>query len=329
MKYLDPLPAFGFEYGMAGLERIRSTRTRPSWQPFSFFLATFLPVSLALAHPGAGIVVDSQGQIFFADTGAGVWRIDLRGELARVPGPAYHWMTIDLAGRFTQERLSQVPRGGISVTGTNPTLILSGDFPMTVGPDGAFYFPEAGRDDRVRIMRLTDSGKRTLFALLPVATEIGPDGKTVKAQWIHGLAAGPDRSLYYTERHSVRRIAPDGTVSLVAGDIKAPGCVRPPAANDERLEPSLRGLAVTPDGTIYVAASACSALLKITKEGNVFVVLRGSDAWSPTGVAIFREDLFVLEYRHVETDRREDWFPRVRKISRDGKVAVLATVSQR
>jgi hypothetical protein len=314
---------------MAGSDNICSSRRRTGSRASSFFLATFLSVSFALAHPGSGIVVDSQGQVFFADTGAGVWKVDLLGELARVPGPAFHWMTIDLAGRFTQKRLSSVPRGGISVTGTNPTLILSGDFPVTVGTDGAFYFPEAGSDDRVRIMRLTDSGKRTMVALLPVATEIGPDGKTVKAQWIHGLAAGPDRSLYYTEQRNVRRIAPDGTVALVAGDISVPGCVRPPAAKEERLGPALRGLAVASDGTIYVAASACSALLKITREGKVAVVLRSSDAWSPTGVAIFREDLFVLEYLHIETTRREDWLPRVRKIARDGTVTVLATINQR
>jgi hypothetical protein len=314
---------------IAGLKSICSSRRHTGSRAFSFFLATFLSVSFALAHPGSGIVVDSEGQVFFADTGAGVWKIDLHGELARVPGPALHWMTIDHAGKFNQKLLSSVPRGGVSVAGTNPTLILSGDFPVTIGSDGAFYFPEAGRDERVRIMRLTDSGKSDVFAPLPASTETDPDGKPVKAQWIHGLAAGPDRSLYYTEQRNVRRIAPDGTVALVAGDITVPGCVRPPVAKEERLGPALRGLAVASDGIIYVAASACSAILKIAKDGNVSVVLRSSDAWSPTGVAIFREDLFVLEYLHIETTRREDWLPRVRKIARDGTVTVLATINQR
>lgn len=185
-------------------EKSIQTRMHAWSQTFRLFLAVFLPVASALAHPAAGIVADSRGQVFFEDTGVGIWKIDGYGDLARVPGPAYHRKTIAPTGRFTLERLSQVPGGGLSLAATNPTLIFSGDFPSTIGSDGAPYFPEVGRDGRVHIMRLTGSGKRDTFALLPVATEIGPDGKSVKAEWIHRLAAGPDRSLYYTEQHSVR-----------------------------------------------------------------------------------------------------------------------------
>jgi hypothetical protein len=86
---------------------------------------------------------------------------------------------------------------------------------------------------------------------------------------------------------------------------------------------------VAPDGTVYVAASACCALLKISSGGAVSVVLRGSDAWSPMGVAVAGDELFVLEYRYIQADRREDWIPRVRKVSRDGRVTVLASVERR
>ena len=86
---------------------------------------------------------------------------------------------------------------------------------------------------------------------------------------------------------------------------------------------------MTPDGTVYVAASGCSAVLKIAPDGSVSVVLRASDAWTPTGVAISGDDLYVLEYRYIESERREDWLPRVRKVSRDGKVSIIAAVERR
>ena len=92
------------------------------------------------------------------------------------------------------------------------------------------------------------------------------------------------------------------------------------------LGPALRGLDVAPDGAIYVAASACSALLKITPKGAVSVVLRAEDAWSPTGVAVSGDDLYVLEYLHIKAERREDWIPRIRKLSRGGTASVIATV---
>jgi hypothetical protein len=56
-----------------------------------------------------------------------------------------------------------------------------------------------------------------VFATLPPATEVGPDGKAGSVPWTHGLAAGPDGSLDYVEMAAVRRIARDGTISLVAG----------------------------------------------------------------------------------------------------------------
>jgi hypothetical protein len=37
----------------------------------------------------------------------------------------------------------------------------------------------------------------------------------------------------------------------------------------------------------------------------------------------------VLEYRYIKAGRREDWLPRVRKRSRDGRVTVVATVARR
>jgi hypothetical protein len=87
----------------------------------------------------------------------------------------------------------------------------------------------------------------------------------------------------------------------------------------------LRGLDVARDGTIYVAASACGALLKISKDGKVSVALRSADSWSPTGVAVSGGDLYVLEYLYVAGGPKE-WVPRVRKVSADGKATVVASV---
>jgi hypothetical protein len=284
------------------------------------FLAAVFAASSAFAHPGSGIVVDRDGQVYFTDTGVGVWKVDLRGRMVRHQGPAYHFMTIDRRGRFSQRQMPRGTGGELPVVGPDPTLILSSDFPVTVGSDGSFYYPQPDGADRVRIMRVAPSGSPEVFASLPPATEVGPDGKAKSVPWIHGLAAGPDGSLYYAEMAAVRRMA---------GDIKVPDCLRPPAARDERLGPALRGLDVTSEGTVYVAASACSAVLKIAPDRSVSVVLRASDAWTPTGVAISGDDLYVLEYRYIESERREDWLPRVRKVTRDGKVSTVAAVERR
>jgi len=299
------------------------------WRIFGLLLVMTLITVPAFGHPPSAIVVDRQGQVYFVDVGVGVWKVDLQGHMVRHPGPHHHFMTIDDQGSFVQQRLPRRIRGDVSVIGTHPTLIFSGEFPVEVGSDAALYYPQVASDGHVQVIRLAPSGKSEVFAILPVATEIGTDGKAVQAQWIHGLAAGPDGSLYYTEKHAVRRIAKDGTVSLVAGNVTVPDCVHPSGANDKRLGPALRDLEVGTDGTIYVAASACSAVLKITQQGAVSVVLHGSDDWSPMGVALSNGDLYVLEYRYIDTRKSEDWLPRVRKISSNGEVSVIASVDKR
>jgi hypothetical protein len=287
-----------------------------------------LVASTALAHPGSGIVVGRLGQVYFVDTGLGLWEIDLQGRLGRHEGPANHWLTIDHEGRFAGVRLPEPLPRDVSVVGTRPALILGGDFPLAIGADGALYYPHAGGDGPVRLLRLTPTGGRAVFATLPDAFELGPGGRRVRARWIHGLAGGPDGSLYYTERHAVRRIDASGSVSLVAGGVTVPDCLSPPAITEARVVPALRGLDIGPGGVVYVAASGCSALLRITPAGDVSVVLRSSDGWSPTGVAVAGSDLYVLEYRYVPGGPR-DWLPRVRKVAPDGTVTVLATVTPR
>jgi len=295
---------------------------KQAFRVFPAILVAALPLS---AHPGSGIAVDRQGQVYFVHTGVGVFKIDHAGRLVREEGPGYHFMTIDREGRFARQRWPSFPDGEIRAVGGK--LLLASSFPLTVGQDGALYYPEATGDGQVHMMRLTPSGKPTSFAILPTAMEIGPEGKPLRARWIHGLAVGRDGTLYYSEKYAVRRITPDGSVSPVADNVAVPDCVRPPLATDDRHGPSLRGLDVADDGMIYVAASGCSAVLKITPAGAISVVLQSSDAWSPTGVDVAGDGLYVLEFRHIEVERAKDWLPRVRKLSRDGTVTVVATVN--
>jgi sugar lactone lactonase YvrE len=93
-------------------------------------------------------------------------------------------------------------------------------------------------------------------------------------------------------------------------------------------EPFLRGLAVDAKGTVYVAATGCRSVLKITPDGKVSTVLKADRPWSPSGVAVHHEDVYVLEHISMNSDAHEDWPPRVRKLGRDGKITILATVSR-
>ena len=282
-------------------------------------VALLVAATLAEAHPGTGIGVDQQGQVFFVDTGEGVFKVDARGNLSRQEGPAFHWMTLDPSGSFSRTRLPQGSTFEMTVVGRNPALILSSDFPVMIGRDGALYLPEAGGNGQLQVFRLSPKGDRSVLATLPRSTESGP------LRWLNGMATGPGGAIFYTEDKAVRRIDPQGRISTVAGTVRVPGCERIPGVGPE-LGPYLRGLDVASGGTVFVAATGCGAVLRITPQGEVRPVLRTRSPWSPTSVAVAGQELYVLEFLHTASDNRREWIPRVRKVSREGRVTLVAAV---
>jgi hypothetical protein len=275
----------------------------------------------ALAHPGSAIAVAADGRVYFVDTGRGVYEIGRDGALRRLPGPAFHWFAMDSASRFVNMKWPAIPGAEIRAIGRNPTLVLSSDFPVTIGGDGAFYFPERNAQNRWRIIRLTSSG-RSVHATLP--GDIRPSGST---GWINGIAPGPDGSLYYTHQRTVRKINNRGVVTTVAANVHVANCVAIPGVGPE-LRPYLRGLAVAPDGHVFVAAAGCGAVLRISPAGQVTPILRTTSPYSPTAVALSNGEVYVLEYLHTDSDERREWFARVRKGRRDGTVVTLVDMKR-
>ena len=299
----------------------------PNRSGWIFALALTAAVLLATpaeAHPGSGIVVDRHGQVYFVDTGSGVWKIGAQGKLTRVPGNAFHWMTIDTDDRFATVRLPSGSDWEFARAGANPTLLLSSDFPVAVGRDGNLYYPLFDPGSGLRILRLAPSGQSSVLASLP--TEKSKEAKE-RLRWINGLAAAPDGSLYYTEDNAIRQITARRISTVVAG-ISLSGCVSVPGM-EESGRPYFRGLDVDARGTVYVAATGCGSVLKITPDRKVTTLVQLQSPWSPTGVAFFGGDLYVLEYLHTASDNRREWLPRVRKISPDGQTALIATIDRR
>lgn len=269
-------------------------------------VALFLAVG-AFAHPGSAIAVANDGRVYFVDTGGGVFSFH-NGRVARHEGPAYHWFAFDPQGRFRNTRWPHIPGGTITVAGP---VILSSDLPVTIGTDGMFYYPEGGS----RIVGVRPDGTTAVRATLP-GTQ----------RWINGLAAGPNGTLYYTEDAAVRKIDARGRVTTVAERIAIANCKTIPG----NTKPYLRGLAIANDGTVYVAASGCGALLKIDPRGRVAPYLRTSAPWAATDVAVKGGEVYVLEYSHTASeDDRTLWWPRVRKIGRDGRVTIVGQITAR
>jgi hypothetical protein len=276
------------------------------------------------AHPGSGIAVDALGQVYFVDTGQGIWKLDTRGHLTLISRTAYHWMALDTEGRFAKSpALGNFDRGSferITPFGATPALIISSDFPIAVGGDGWLYYvpynPKGPRD----LVRRAPDGQRTVWARLSI------NSGEEEMRWVNGIAAGPGKSLYAADDAHIYKIGRDGKVSALRKIIKVADCSDPPPETT-RL-PYFRGLAVAREGTVYVAASGCRSVIAIPKKGPVRTVLRSEPPWAPTAVAISGKEILVLEYLHTPGDNRIEWIPRVRKIGRHGRISTLAEVTR-
>ncbi len=280
--------------------------------------AACLLAASAAAHPGSGILVDRLGQVYFIDTGSGLWKIDTKGALSHLSPLRNHWLAMDPNDRFTQGRLPTDPNRDwvITAAGSNPTILISTDFPLVIGQDGNLYYPSVRESDR-RILRQTPAGAITTFATLPRAAK--------GEQWINGIATGPDGSIYYTDDAVIGRITARGAASTVA---TVPALANGPKIPGNELRPYLRGLKVDSKANVYVADAGDARVLKITPDGKVSTLRQLESPWAPTDVAVFGDIVYVLEFTHDAGDDRTTWMPRVRKIALDGKSTIIVTVDQ-
>jgi sugar lactone lactonase YvrE len=279
----------------------------------------------AFAHPVSGIVVDPQGQVFFQDSlGRAIGKIDAHGKLTKYSDKlGGHWLALDTEGRFARADVKLVER--ITPSGVKPALLVAdGGAPLVVNRDGSLYYGLsllAGDQVAAGLTQISPDGKRTLFA--PALN------KTTEKLGLSGLATGPDGTLYVACPSAILKVNRDGTFQTLVHPVVVKDCdVDFPDHNPNYPLPALRGLAVDARGTVYAAATGCHCVVRLTSGGKVETVLKAERPWSPTGVAVFGEDVYVLEYTNANAGPKSGWLPRVRKLARDGKVTILATVAR-
>src|SRR5262245_12897635 len=265
-----------------------------------------------LAHPGSGVVVDQQGNVYFTHIGRGVGKIDPKGTLTYV-GKTHggHWMCLDPDGSFSHTQPKHFER--ITPDGVKPAVIYAdGGSPIAVLRDGMLYY--ASNDET-----MTPGGAQV--------TRQSPDGKkTTEKLGITGLAPGPDGALYVAQPNAILKLTMDGTFAIIAQSIDLKDCdVDYPDNNRNAPLPYLRGLAADADGTVFAAGVGCHAVVKITPDGKFETALNAERPWSPTGVAVHRGDVYVLEYTNANGSPKEGWRPRVRKLRPNGIVTTMFT----
>jgi uncharacterized protein (TIGR03437 family) len=172
---------------------------------------------------------------------------------------------------------------------------------IAIDPIGNVYVA----DDDCSIRRIAADGVMRLFAGAPMQCGTSPDGRTlrdVRFGRLRGLAFDGAGNLYASDitNQKVWRLAPNGIVTTYVGTGEAGSALVDTAPTRTALDnPS--GLAATASGTVFIADSANSRILRV--EGNR-VTSMATGLLGPSGLALDASgNLFVSEVRGHRVQR--------------------------
>ena len=292
----------------------------------------------ASAHPAWGIAVDRNNQIYFSDLET-IWKIDVQGKLtvfrAGVSGRHTHEIKVDEDGNLYGVDNSYEPATQRSIVALWK-MTPSGEFSYVLAPThdppkaltnwkdraGNSYYvgqsDNAGRE--IFVLKRTPDGKVTTLA---GNRKAGDEYRQVMLYSVGGMAFGTDGALYFTDNSNVRKVTLDGGMTMLAGNLTVENRAGSPMP--ESPVTHLFGIAVDAQGTAFVADYGNRRVLKIAPGGAVSTVARAEQPWSPTGVALKDDNLYILEFGFTPPST---YTPRVRKLSSDGGMTLLATVGE-
>lgn len=293
----------------------------------------------ASAHPGWGILLDREGQIFFSDVQTNtIWKLNREGRLeAIVTHKHSHSLFGDEQGNLFGEHVYYDSAGArwissiwkLSRDGQLTDVVPPTDSPprgsgIFLDTTGNIYSVHGGasESERAELLKRSPDGQITVIAGGQRGHADG-NGAQAKFNYVIGMVWGADGSLYATDGACARKITMDGTVTTIGGN---------PLAGVPRSEhPRLLGIAVDLSDNVYVADYDYGCVRQIASDGAVKTLVNSGFYWSPSGVTAVGDDLYVLEHQPesavaVLAALNIGPYMRVRKLPADGTVTTLATV---
>ncbi|MEB3197804.1 MAG: carboxypeptidase regulatory-like domain-containing protein, partial [Candidatus Sericytochromatia bacterium] len=306
---------------------------------------TKLTSTVAYFGKVAGVVTDEKGQ-------------PLDGVVAQLDPPVTESQFTDAAGKFTLDRILPgeyklnlaaggyqpvivpvmvdnkpnftvtLPAGIQLVRGKGGPVVVDGG-PKGPGPVSSAP-PVSPSLTPTPVVSPPPQALKGIVTTLAGSTEGDSDGTGAAASFRgpFGLALAPDGTLYVADHynHRIRKVTPEGAVMTVAGSTQGyadgPGTVAKFSAPE--------GLALAPDGTLYVADGGNLRIRKVTADGMVST-LAGSGFGDADGVgtaAKFAKPLGLALAPDGTLYVADKFNHRIRKVTREGVVSTLAGTVQ-
>ena len=138
-------------------------------------------------------------------------------------------------------------------------------YDVAVDDAGAVYIAD---ELNHRVRAVAPDGTITTFAGTGTSGSSGDGGPATEAQ-LHqpfGVAVASDGTVYITDllNHNMRAVAPDGTITTIAGRAEVPGFSGDAGPSTAAYLNTPTGVAVASDGTVYIADSSNNRVRKLT-----------------------------------------------------------------
>lgn len=262
-------------------------------------------------HPG-GMTIGPEGAVFVSGIASGsIWRVESDGTarplVARNQSdwsiaPAGIAMTTEgtllVADQHHHRILALTPDDEITVIaggasgyrdGTAGQAMFRHPSDVAVGPDGTCYVADGG-NDRIRVVSPDGSVSTLAGSIFDFGDGHGPDGRFRRPV---ALDLDLHGDLYVADNgnNAIRRVDLLGEVTTLAG--------RPTGGDSDGYGPNVglrgpSGIAVGPDGSVWVADRDNSAVRRITGDGTATTELRLAGREWPAAVAVGRDGRVIV-----------------------------------
>ncbi len=260
----------------------------------------------AIAHPAWGIIMDEQGNFYFADIGhherGTLWRLSASGKLTALLKDFHaHNVVLDARGNIISahgEDHHTLVR--LWTSGEMDTLLTTTDL-------DEFYGGNWTRSVNGNIY----------FCLKHHVWKIGLDGQKTKhsplrLEWNQAIFVDAEENIYVPDigqgNGTLFKIKPDGSYHAIARDL-----IEVPAGREKDPHADiLQGMAKDSEGNVYIADLGGRRIVQIGPNMTTKTFYRSASGHSPSGICFDGRTAYVLEDG-----------PRIVKVSPNGHTKIL------
>ena len=257
-----------------------------------FFL---LAATTMAAHPSVSVVMDSRGNVYYSDLKQ-VWRVAPGGaKSVVVPNVHTHELYVDPQDNLYGEHLwyegDATRKWGHSFWRRSPDgrveTVVAAHEAFKNEDDPSFVRDRAGNQywaDRPHnaIMKRAPAGRAMALAR----------GTFHDIRW---MTVTPDGVVYFVDTLDLLRVAPDGTLSVLARGVSTKDLIDPGGAHHQVM-----GLWTDRAGNVWAADAKNRVVKRITPDGKVTAITSSPLGWTVTGGMFAPNgELWLLEWGTV------------------------------